>query len=381
MASRWPCSPRPPSPTRSRRRWSRRRCRRSSTSSHTHDTAVTWVLTVYLLTASIATPIFGRLGDMFGKERDAARSCSSCSALGSLVARAVALDRAAGRRAARSRASAARSSRSRSGSSATSSRREQVAPAIGLISATFGIGGGVGLVLARRDRRPPLLRVDLLDRARSSSRSRSSRPTCSCRSRRSRARRKIDWVGAALLSVGARSALLLARQRGQHAGAGPRRRMLGLFAAAAVVLLAWVRFELRVPEPLVDMRDDAPARVWTTNLTGAAGRLRDVRLVHHDPAVRAGAARAPATASAPRVTEAGLFLLPSTTVMLFAGPARGLARQPLRLAAAAADRDARWPRSPSPCSRSSTTHRWAALRRDRADGRSASASPSPRWPT
>ena len=32
-------------------------------------TAVTWVLTVYLLTASIFTPILGRLGDMFGKER------------------------------------------------------------------------------------------------------------------------------------------------------------------------------------------------------------------------------------------------------------------------------------------------------------------------
>ncbi len=27
------------------------------------------MLTVYLLTASIATPIVGRLGDMFGKER------------------------------------------------------------------------------------------------------------------------------------------------------------------------------------------------------------------------------------------------------------------------------------------------------------------------
>jgi MFS family permease len=32
-------------------------------------TAVTWVFTVYLLTASIATPVLGRLGDMFGKER------------------------------------------------------------------------------------------------------------------------------------------------------------------------------------------------------------------------------------------------------------------------------------------------------------------------
>ena len=35
----------------------------------TSATEVTWVLTVFLLTASIATPIVGRLGDMFGKER------------------------------------------------------------------------------------------------------------------------------------------------------------------------------------------------------------------------------------------------------------------------------------------------------------------------
>ena len=30
---------------------------------------VTWVLTDYLLSASVATPILGRLGDIFGKER------------------------------------------------------------------------------------------------------------------------------------------------------------------------------------------------------------------------------------------------------------------------------------------------------------------------
>lgn len=32
-------------------------------------TTATWVLTAYLLGAAVATPIAGRLGDMFGKER------------------------------------------------------------------------------------------------------------------------------------------------------------------------------------------------------------------------------------------------------------------------------------------------------------------------
>jgi MFS family permease len=30
---------------------------------------VSWVLTSYLLSATVATPIVGRLGDMYGKER------------------------------------------------------------------------------------------------------------------------------------------------------------------------------------------------------------------------------------------------------------------------------------------------------------------------
>ncbi|HJZ26255.1 MAG TPA: MFS transporter, partial [Streptosporangiaceae bacterium] len=36
---------------------------------HTTQSAVTWVLTAYLLSASIMTPILGRIGDMTGKKR------------------------------------------------------------------------------------------------------------------------------------------------------------------------------------------------------------------------------------------------------------------------------------------------------------------------
>ena len=36
---------------------------------HTSQNTVTWVLTAYLLSASIFTPILGRIGDMVGKER------------------------------------------------------------------------------------------------------------------------------------------------------------------------------------------------------------------------------------------------------------------------------------------------------------------------
>ena len=36
---------------------------------HTSVNGVSWVLTAYLLSASIATPLIGRLGDMYGKGR------------------------------------------------------------------------------------------------------------------------------------------------------------------------------------------------------------------------------------------------------------------------------------------------------------------------
>ena len=36
---------------------------------HTSENSVSWVLTAYLLSASVATPVLGRLGDMYGKER------------------------------------------------------------------------------------------------------------------------------------------------------------------------------------------------------------------------------------------------------------------------------------------------------------------------
>src|SRR3954453_1158863 len=54
-------------------------------SLHTTTSAVAWVLTAYLLSASVATPILGRLGDMFGKERMLVLTLA-CFAAGSVVA-------------------------------------------------------------------------------------------------------------------------------------------------------------------------------------------------------------------------------------------------------------------------------------------------------
>ena len=36
---------------------------------HASESGVTWILTAYLLSASVSTPLVGRLGDIHGKER------------------------------------------------------------------------------------------------------------------------------------------------------------------------------------------------------------------------------------------------------------------------------------------------------------------------
>src|SRR3954453_18207828 len=51
----------------------------------TTPTGVAWIFTAYLLAASVATPIAGRLGDMFGKKRTLVVALAGL-ALGTLVA-------------------------------------------------------------------------------------------------------------------------------------------------------------------------------------------------------------------------------------------------------------------------------------------------------
>src|SRR4051794_1692994 len=109
-------------------------------------TTVTWVLTVYLLTASVATPIVGRIGDIFGKERVLVATLGAF-ALGALIS---ALSHSLGMLV------AGRAVQGIGGAVFPLAfgiirdefPREKVATGIGLISATFGIGGGGGLVLS-----------------------------------------------------------------------------------------------------------------------------------------------------------------------------------------------------------------------------------------
>jgi len=319
---------------------------------HTSTTLVTFVLTGYLLSASVATPIVGRLGDMFGKERMLVVTLVAFGT-GSLVAAlshsiAVLI--------------AGRVIQGVGGAVfplAFGIIRdefpvEKVATGIGLISATFGIGGGAGLVLSGvivdHLSYEWIFWLGLIFVAVAIVATHLFVPESPVKSPA-----KIDWGGAALLSAGL-VALLVAVSEGVGWGWGDG-RILALFAAAAVILTIWVSYESRVPEPLVDMGMMRERAVLTTNLTallvgfGMFGSFILIPKFVQTPAVAGYGFGA-------TVTEAGLFLLPSAAIMLFAGPIAGYlgtrfgSKLPLLLGTAtaslsfvllAAFHDERWP--------------------------------------
>ena len=155
---------------------------------------------------------------------------------------------------------------------------------------------------------------------------------------------RIDVPGAALLTGGL-VAFLLALTEGESWG-WTSGRILGLFGIAAVLLVAWVLVELRVPEPMVDMRMMIRRTVLLTNITALISGFamfsvfvlvpNFVEMPRGVPEQWAGLVDYGFGASA---TMAGLYLLPGSIVLLFAGPLAGRDRAAHRVQVADVDRD------------------------------------------
>ena len=112
----------------------------------TTTTWATWVLTVFLLVASVATPVLGKLGDQYGKERLLVISlslflagCVGCAVAWSIWS-LIAFRALAGTGAAVFPLSFA--------IIRDEFPPEKVGVAIGLVSSVFGVGGGFGIVLS-----------------------------------------------------------------------------------------------------------------------------------------------------------------------------------------------------------------------------------------
>lgn len=284
---------------------------------HASTTGATWVLTAYLLAASIATPVIGRLGDMFGKEHVLLATLAAFG-VGSLIC---ALSHTLGLLIAGRVVTGAGGAvfPLAFGIIRDEFPRERVAGAIGLISSILGIGGGVGLVLAgvivEHASYEWIFWAGLIIDAVAIVATKLFVPESPIR-----AKARIDWGGAAGLSLGL-IALLVAVSEGNAWGWGSG-RVVGLFAVAGVVLAAWAWYETRVPEPLVDMRMMALRPVLTTNTTALLigfGMYGSFILLPQFVQVPASTGYGFGAS----VVGAGLFLLPSAATMLVAGPLSG----------------------------------------------------------
>ncbi len=228
---------------------------------HTTETGVTWVLTGFLLSASVGTAIIGRLGDMYGKERLLLYTLLVLAAGTLLAALSTSL----------AVLIVARVIQGVAGGifplSFSIARDEfptdRVAGSIGLISAILGIGGGAGLVLGAvivEDLSwhwlfwSPL--VVTLIAALATWRYVPESPV--------RSPGHVNWLAAGLMSLGMCSVLIAIAQTTVWGWGGTK--TIALLAFGAVVIVAWIWVEVHSREPLVDMSLMRIRGVWTTNL-------------------------------------------------------------------------------------------------------------------
>ncbi|WP_405623158.1 MFS transporter [Streptomyces sp. NBC_00076] len=224
-----------------------------------------WAVTATLLAAAVATPVVGRLGDMFGKRRMLMISVVML-VIGSVVcALSDALVPMVVGRALQGLASGVIPL----GISIMRDElpAERLAGSTALMSASLGVGGALGLptaaliadnfdwhVLFWASAAMGMIALALVVALVPESRVRTGG--------------RFDVVGALGMATGL-VCLLLAISKGADWG-WTSGTTLGLFAAAVLVLLAWGVFELRTAQPLVDLRTTARRQVLVTNLASVA---------------------------------------------------------------------------------------------------------------
>ncbi|MFW0786308.1 MFS transporter [Gordonia sp. CPCC 206044] len=277
-----------------------------------------WVITVTLLVAAVCVPVTGRLGDLIGKKR-VLLACAVPLAIGSVVCAlsstvipmivgrglqglgmgmvplGIALLRDA-------------------------VPQHKLASSIALVSASMGIGGGLGLPIAAAIAEYASWRVlfwgsavlaviiggmiwalvpDVKPAARG---------------------QRFDAPGAVLLGIGL-VCLLLAVSKGADWG-WTSGTIIGLFVGAVAALLVWGLWELRTRDPLIDLRTTARPRVATTNIASIfvgvgmyASMLVFPQLLQLPEATGYGLGQS--------MLAAGLWMLPGGLMMMVVSPLGG----------------------------------------------------------
>jgi EmrB/QacA subfamily drug resistance transporter len=283
----------------------------------TSEEGVTWLLTGYLLSASIATSILGRLGDMYGKERlllltlvllaiGTFISALATSLLPMVVGRVI-------------QGAGGGIFPLAFGIVRDEFPRDKVAGSIGTLSSILGVGGGIGIVLGG-------LIVEHLDyhwlywiplivivlAAVLTWRVVPESPI--------RMPGKVNWLAAALMAAGFTCVLVAISETTVWGWGSPK--TIGLLVVGLVLCGLWVLVEVRSAEPLIDMTMMRIRGVWTTNLVAfllGAGMYAAFLII-------------PQFAQLPKSTgfgfgasivTAGLYLLPAALGMSLVGPFAG----------------------------------------------------------
>ncbi|MGW5307797.1 MFS transporter [Streptomyces griseoluteus] len=280
---------------------------------HTSQSTVTWVMTAYLLSASVFTPILGRVGDLAGKKRTLVAALVALL-IGCLVA-ALAPNITV--------LIVARVIQGIAGALFPLSfgivRDEfpaaRVPAGISNLSAVIAVGSGLGMVLAG----PIVGALDyrwlfwfpVIVVAATALLAHRYVPESPHRTEGS-----VNWPSSVLLS-GWLVALLLPVSQAAKWGWGST-PVIGLLAVAAVLFALWILSETRSRNPLIDMRVMRLPAVWTTNTAALlfGGGMYAVW------AFLPGFVETPASAGygfGSTVTGAGLLMLPMLVAMFVSG--------------------------------------------------------------
>jgi EmrB/QacA subfamily drug resistance transporter len=279
----------------------------------TDQTTVTWVLTAYLLSASVFTPIIGRVGDKVGKERMLIVALVGLS-IGSLLA---ALATSIGPMI------VARVIQGVGGGVLPLAfgiirdefPEKKIPGAVGIVASLAAVGGGVGIVLAG-----PIVSalnyhwlfwLPMIVTALAAVAAYLVVPESPVRTAG-----KISILPAILLSAWL-VCLLLALSQGRSWGWASG-RTLGLIAAAIVLAVVWIAVENRSESPLIDMDMMRLPAVWTTNLVALLVGFSMYASFGFMPQFT----QTPSSAGygfGASITESGLMLLPSAVMMFVVG--------------------------------------------------------------
>ncbi|WP_256862179.1 MFS transporter [Microbispora sp. GKU 823] len=281
---------------------------------HTTASNASWVITVTLLAGAVTTPVTGRLGDLYGKRRmmlvcsvPLIAGCVVCAIAGSLTPMII--------------------GRGLQGMGmgmiplGISALRdllppERLGPSIALLSSSMGIGGALGLPIAAAVAEYASWRALFWGSAVLSVLV-AVLIWLLVPATPARASGRIDAAGVLGLGAGL-VCLLLGVSKGADWGWASG-TTLGLLAAALVVLLLWGWWELRVRDPLVDLRVTARRQVLLTNLASIvvgfsmyAQALIVMQILQLPAATGYGLGQS--------MLAAGLWMAPSGLVMMAVSP-------------------------------------------------------------